>query len=291
MDDKLWAFLCALCFGLAPVLVKMGFARNGRVDSAVIVALAVAIPVNALVLPFQGGLQWDRMTPAAAAWFAVGGLFGAGIGRRWMYIAIQRIGASPATAIKNAAPLFSTALAIVLFGEAVTVFHWLATFAIVVGIALVTWRPGERYNLLDAGLLAALGAALSFGIRPIIVKVGLEEAAIPVTASLIGAMAGLLYAIVASRPWRASRSRLDVVAHLREPATIMFVASGALQALAIVFINVALSGSDVSLVYPITSSAPLLTVILGWIFLRKSEPVSLRMLVGAGGVVAGVILL
>jgi drug/metabolite transporter (DMT)-like permease len=291
VDDKLLAVLCAFSLGLSPILVKQGFARNGHVDSAVVIALTIAIPLNVLLLPIQGGLHWEAVNAQAFAGFAIGGLFGAGIGRRWLYVAIERIGPSPATAIKNAAPLLSTGFAILLFGEPVTTLHWIATIAIVGGVALVSWKPGRPFRLLDYGLLAAFGSALSYGVRPILVKFGLDAAAIPVTAALVGATTGLVYATVMSRPWRMRRAEVDLRALLAAPATPWFVSSGALQTLGIVFITAALSGSDVSVVYPITSSAPLVTVVLSWIFLRAHEEVTPRMVIGAATVVGGVILL
>lgn len=291
IDDKVWALLCALSFGLSPILIRQGFARRGRVDSAVVIALSIAIPLNAALLVFQGGLRWEEVTPRAFFGFALGGLFGAGIGRRWLYVAIERLGPSPATAIKNAAPLFSTAFAIVVFGEPVTIVHWLATIAIVAGVALVSWKPGKRFNLLDYGMLAAFGTALSYGVRPILVKFGLDAASIPITAALVGACTGWVYAVVMSRPWRLSSADLDLWGLLRQPATPWFVASGALQTFGISFITIALAGSDVSIVYPITSSSPLITVLLSWLFLRGSEHVTWRMVLGAAAVVAGVILL
>ena len=202
VDDKVWAILCALSFGLSPILIRQGFARKGRVDSAVVIALSIAIPLNACLLVFQGGLRWEEVTPRALVGFALGGLFGAGIGRRWLYVAIERLGPSPATAIKNAAPLFSTLFAIVLFGEPVTAIHWVATLAIVAGVALVSWKPGKRFSLLDHGMLAAFGTALSYGVRPILMKFGLDVASLPITAALVGACTGWVYAVLMARPWR-----------------------------------------------------------------------------------------
>ena len=291
IDPKLFALAGALCFGLGPILVRIGFARNGRVDGAVMAALAIAIPLYVLLLPLVGGLHWDLMTPEAFVGFALGGLFGGGIGRRWMYIAIGRIGASPATAIKNASPLFSLALAALLLHEPVTAVHWLATVAIVGGISLVTWREGKGFNLLDPGVLAALASALSYAVRPLVVKFGLQDASIPLTASLIGASAGLVYAVVMARPWRLTAAERPGRASLRDPALPPFIGSGILQALGILGISTALAGGDVSEVYPIISSAPLFTVACTWLFLRGTEVVTWRTVAGAVAVVAGVILL
>jgi drug/metabolite transporter (DMT)-like permease len=291
VDPKLFALGSALCFGLGPILVKMGYARNGHVDAAVMAGLGVGVPIYLILLPFVGGLHLDQLTPQAVVGFALGGLFGGGIGRRWMYIAIGRIGASPATAIKNAAPLFSTVLAILLFQEAVTLVHWLATVAIVAGIALVTWRQGKGFSLLDPGVLAAFASALSYAVRPIVVKFGLEDASLPVTASLIGMSAGLVYALVMMRPWRLTSADLPTRRTLRDPSLLPFIGSGIFQALGILCITTALSGGDVSQVYPITASAPLFTVAFTWLVLRGIEAVTWRTVAGTAAVVAGVILL
>ena len=97
MDPKLFALTTAICFGLNPVTLKIGFGRGGRPDTGLIVGLVVAVPLYIALLPLAGGLHWDLVTPAALLAFTLGGLFGTGIGRRWLYIAIDRIGASPAT--------------------------------------------------------------------------------------------------------------------------------------------------------------------------------------------------
>ena len=49
--------------------------RWGRILAAVVLALSIAIPLNALLLVFQGGLRWEEVTPRALFGFALGGLF------------------------------------------------------------------------------------------------------------------------------------------------------------------------------------------------------------------------
>ena len=77
------------------------------------------------------------LSSVAVFLFILGGLFGGGIGRRWLYQAIDLIGAAPATAIKNAAPVITTALAVIFLGDQVELAQWIAVGAIVVGLALV----------------------------------------------------------------------------------------------------------------------------------------------------------
>ncbi len=285
MDPKLVALVTAISFGLNPVTLKLGFSRGGRPDTAMIVGLAIAVPLYVAMLPLAGGLHWEQVTTAALVGYVLGGLFGTGIGRRWMYIAIHRIGASPATAIKNSAPVITTVLAAMLYSEPVTPLRWLAVLAIVVGVSLVTWKPGAGIRRwFDIGVLAALGSALSYGVRPLFLKFGLEAADLPLTAALVGAIAALVYAL-------SFGDRSDLRTLHREPALGHFILSGLLQSIGFLALTFGLAGGDVSVVYPVTASAPLFTLGFTALLLRGHEGLTWRVVAGAGAVVAGVIAL
>jgi len=287
MDPKVWALITAVSFGLNPVSLKAGFGRGGRPDTAMILGLLMSVPLYFIILPLQGGGwgQFEKITLPALFGFVLGGLFGTGIGRRWLYIAIDRIGASPATAIKNSAPVISTLIAGVLYNETVGLARWLAVIAIVSGVVLVTWKPGSSIrSWFDVGVLLAIGSALSYGVRPLFLKFGLEAVNLPLTAAFVGAIAALAYALLFG-----DRSGLRNM-H-REPAFGLFVLSGLLQALGFMALTLGLSGGDVSRVYPVTSSAPLFTLAFTWLFLRGRERLTWRIVTGAALVTAGVIFL
>ena len=253
---------------------------------AVVIGLAITVPCYLLIAPLVGGISFAKLTIPALIGFILGGLFGGGVGRRWMYLAIDKIGASPATAIKNSAPVITTGLTIFVLGEHVTVLHWLAIAVIVGGITLVTWKKGQSLRqMLSIGVLAALGSALSYGIRPLFLKYGLDRANIPLTGALIGAVAALVYA-AALTPTDQLRFGL-----LRERSLGLFAASGILQALGFLALTFALAGDDVSIVYPVTSTAPLFTLLFTALMLRNTERLTWRIVAGAIAITAGVIVL
>lgn len=286
MEGKILALASAVCFGLNPVVLRIGFARAGSIDAAVIIGLAIAIPLYIALAPFVGGLRWAEVSAPALVSFALAGLFGAGIGRRWLYTAIDRIGASPATALKNTAPLFTTALAIPILGERVGTVQWVAVASIIAGITLVSWRGGGgAKQLLDLGVIAALGAAVSYGVRPLILKFGLTEANLPMTAALVGSISALAYAVLLSRPWRYR------FANDGRRAFWLFVGAGVVQALGFLALSFGLASDAVSVVYPITSTAPLFTLAFTWLLLRGTDAVTWRLALGVVVVTAGVVVL
>jgi drug/metabolite transporter (DMT)-like permease len=285
LDPKVFGLITAVAFGLNPVTLKLGFGKGGRPDTAMILGLFIAVPIYLVILPVGGGLRWEEVTAAALAGYVLGGLFGTGIGRRWLYIAIDRIGASPATAIKNSAPVITTFLAAWLYSEPVTPIRWAAVAGIVGGVILVTWKPGAGVRRwVDIGVAAAIGAALSYGVRPLFLKFGLEAADLPLTAAFVGAIAALVYAL-------SFGDRSGLLRARHEPAFGLFVVSGVLQAVGFLALTIGLSGGEVSVVYPVTASAPLFTLLFTWLFLRGIESLTWRIVVGAALIVAGVVVL
>jgi drug/metabolite transporter (DMT)-like permease len=287
LDGKEYALITAFCFGLNPVTLKLGFSRQGRTEVALWIGLGVAVIIYALLLPFAGGLHWDEVTTAALIGFVAGGLLGSGIGRNWMFIAIDKLGAAPATAIKNSAPVISTMLAVLLLGETVDAVQVAAIIAIVAGITLVTWRKGQGIKqLAGIGVLAAVGSAIAYGIRPLFLEFGLDKANIPLTSALIGAVAALLYASLIARG-QLLRLRFSA----RDASLWFFLLSGVLQAVGFLCLNLGLAAQDVTVVYPVTSSAPIFTLGFTALLLRGHEQVTLRLAAGVVLVVLGVIFL
>ena len=265
MGGKELALVTALCFGLNPVTLKLGFARQGRTDVAVVIGLAVAIPIYLLLMPFWGGCPIDQLTLAALVGFALGGLFGGGIGRNWMFIAIDKLGAAPATAIKNSAPVISTILAMLLLGEAVTLFQVGGDRGNRGGHHAGDLEEGQGIKqLAGVGVLAAVGSAISYGIRPLFLEFGLDNANIPLTGAFIGAVAAFVYARALTRSSTCAARDLK---HL----PVLFVVSGVLQAIGFLALNLALSANDVTVVYPVTSSAPIFTLGFTALLLRGQE--------------------
>ena len=284
MDAKAWALVTALSFGMAPVVLKMAFLRGGKAGMGIIIGLVVAIPLNIAIGLFVDP-HYERLTPVAILAFALGGLAGSAVGRYWNYVSVDLLGPSRSATIRNASPVFTALLAMVLYQEAITPVRWAAILAIVVGAALVSWTPGSgRRAWVSLGVLYALGAAISYGFRPIFIKYGLEQADVPLAASIIGAIAALAYTVIREPRSNYQKTRLDA-------AFWFFFVAGVLQTIAQLALALGLSTGDVSLVYSLTASAPLFTLLFTAILLRGVEKITLQLVAGCAAVVIGVVYL
>jgi drug/metabolite transporter (DMT)-like permease len=276
--------ITAVSFGLAPVLLKLGFRRGGSTTAAMIIGLIVAVPITCIPALFLG-MSLDRLTLPAFLAFVAGGLAGNAVGRRWNFMAIDLLGASRASAIRASSPVVTTLVALVVYGEPVTLERWAAILAIVVGAVLVTWDPGKAARgWLGIGVVYAFAAAVSYGIRPLIIKFGLQESNLPVDAAVIGAVVALLYALIAE-------DRIQLRMIRRDASSRLFLIAGILVAVGLTTLTFGLSGGDVSVVYPLVASAPLFTLAFTALLLKGVELLTWRIVLGAAAVVLGVVYL
>lgn len=283
-DPKFWALVTAITFGAAPVVLKMAFQRGGQAGIGILISLASAIPMTLAVALFVSP-KLELLTPFAVVAFILGGLAGSAVGRRWNYLSIDMLGASRSATIRSTSPVFTAVIVLFVYQEEISLVRWAAIVAIVAGAALVSWTPGSgARGWLTLGVLYALGAAVAYGFRPIFIKAGLQEVDSPLAASLIGAVAALIYTLARENLASLRAARLDA-------AFGFFLIGGAFQAIAQLALALGLSGGDVSLVYSITASAPLFTILFTAIFLRGVEEITLRLALGATAVVIGVVYL
>ena len=133
-----------------------------------------------------------------------------------------------------------------------------------------------------AGYAFGLIAGVCYGAWSIIAKTAINDYDIPpllfaATAFFFGTiMFGPVLAYDAPRAFRISKRALA-----------MFAISGVGSGVAIVALSFALEKGDVTVVAPIVSTSPLITLFLVRIFLERLEKVTLRMVSGALLVVGG----
>jgi uncharacterized membrane protein len=218
------------------------------------------------------------------AFFALAGLIGTVAGRLLRFVAIERVGASVTAALNNLFPFISSALAILLLGERVTMPIIVGTVVIVGGTVLLS-TSGHRMGFETRQLAFPILSATCFGVVAILRKLGLgtltpvQGFTVNVTTALVAFTAFLV----------VSGNRGTLV--MRPRSLAYFVAAGVLENASVFIILVALSLGSVSVVAPLTGTAPIFVLLLSFAFLRGVEAPTGRVIVGTLLIVFGVYLL
>lgn len=262
----------ALCFGTALVTAKIGLRSvDARTGAALSIPTATALFL--LAAPFA--LSLERFDPAAAALFALVGVFFPALVTVLTFRSNDRLGPSVTGSVSSTAPLFALAAAAALLGERIPGRALAATCGVVLGVALLSWRGRAAFPL--SALWIPVAGACVRGAAQALAKAALTLWPSPFAASLIGyaVSSGTVLALrpKAVRPPRA--------------AVLWFVATGVLNGAAVLVMYAALARAPVSQVAPIVAGYPIITALLGAAVLRE-ERLGARMLAGAALIAAAI---
>ena len=260
--------------------------RYSNPATAVISSLLINIiflwGVSILFVPLSS------LTSASILIFVVVGLFQPGLTRLLSYKGIDALGVAITDPIRATTPLFSAAMAIMFLGEKITLPIIVATFMIIAGITLLSWRSGSMKLAGSAVFLwYPIAASALAGATQVVRKFGMAAvphpflaAAVTATSSFIVSILTLWYVEKSQETWKMNRQ-----------CFWWFLAAGVTISLGMTCIYYALDLGKVSVVIPISSPGPFFSLILASIFLRDVEKVTLRIVISAAMIVGGVVLL
>ena len=282
---ELYALVNAFLFALHNILTKKAL-RYSNPATAVISSLMINV-----VFLWGVALLFVPLAPLASASiliFVAVGFFQPGLTRLLTYKGIDTLGVALTDPIRASTPLFSALMAIIFLGEQITPPIVIATFMIIGGITLLSWRGGSMklagsalylwYPIAASALAGASQTARKFGLAA--VPHPFLAAAVTASSSLIISLLTMRYVEKTQESWQMNRQ-----------CFWWFLASGIVVSFAMVCIYYALDLGKVSVVIPIASTGPLFSLILTALFLRDVERVTLRIVISAWLIVSGVILI
>lgn len=280
------ALLSALGFGSAAVFARVGMQGVRPLPSTLISAVASFIPsaVLAVIFAFSDILQ---LPPIAYLFFLGHGVLTFLSGRAQNHISINLIGASRSSPFLGSTAMFSAIFAIIFFGETLHPVVALGTVGVVSGLVLSgggdLLRRGWRFDRRSVlGYLTALGAAASYGGSNLAAKALSQEYGSPLVVAALGTFFGIVVLLPLT-----GRGALEGIRTARR-GIVMVGLSGLAATLGVITLYYALLRADVVIVAPISSIAPLVTLLLAHLFLERLESVTHWMLFGTLLAVAGV---
>ena len=285
MPAEFFALGSAFLFALHNMFTKKAL-RYSNPATAVISSLLINIiflwGVSILFVPLAS------LTSASILIFVLVGFFQPGLTRLLTYKGIDALGVAITDPIRATTPLFSAAMAILFLGEKITLPIIAATFMIIAGIALLSWRQGSMklagsavflwYPIIASALAGATQVVRKFGLAA--VPHPFLAAAVTATSSFVVSVLTMWYVEKTQETWKMNRQ-----------CFWWFLAAGVTVSFSMACIYYALDRGQVSVVIPISSTGPLFSLILTAIFLRDVERVTLRIVASAAMIVSGVLLI
>ena len=290
MDRVFLALAAAFFLGLAKIFIKRGLVANPYPTVAAVVSLSVNVAFFLTLVLITSQVIF---TGPGIWYFVLAGMLAPGTARILSYKGVERLGASIVAPLVSMETLFSFGLAIVFLKEKITTLIILGVGSICLGVIILAGETGAQRNILDRFmrnkryLLFPLVAAGLYGTSIFLRKLGLDEGQSPIIgATITSASSWILVTALLSR----GSIRRDFI-QLNRKGVTCFLLSGGCTSLAWLFYFHALSISKVVSVTPIVNSHSLITVFLGFIFLKDVERVNHKIAGGAFLVVLGIFLI
>ncbi len=279
-----YALANAFLFAFHNMLAKKGL-RYSNPATAVISSLVINIVflwgVSFMIAPLSS------LSSSAILLFVAVGFFQPGLTRLLTYKGIDALGVAITDPIRATTPLFSAMMAIIFLGEKITLAIVIATSLIIAGITLLSWRSGSMKGLNSVYHWYPLGASALAGCSQVVRKFGLAAIPHPFLAAAVTATSSFVVSVATL--WYVEKNQEAL--KLNRQCFWYFLAAGVTISLVMVCIYYALDLGKVSVVIPISSTAPFFSLIFTAIFLRDVERVTLKIVLAAAMIVGGVALL
>lgn len=297
---ELFALLSAACFATANVTITRGSA-SGDADNGAFLSILLTAGVAAIAMFVSGHApSAASLNVPGLAWFALGGVLTAFVGRVFLFASVQSLGAMRASTVKRLNPFFAVILGALVLGDSLG--GWMIPGMILIFISFLflardSWHrsavtataPGGgavtmSSKLLDLGLVYGPISAFAYALGYLARKQGLNYIPDPFLGTVVGALAGIGAYALASLAIPTYRT---AITNAFTRFNLWFYITGTLASFGQLCYFVALSHSTVSRVALISSMEVFITIFLSlWIF-RTRERLTAGTLIAACLGVAG----
>jgi len=286
------AIVSMTLFALTNIAVSRGHDGKSR-SSGAFLSIAITFLMSGLIWllsVLRGG--WPELNREAVAWFAFAGFLTIFIGRVLVYASIQHLGAIKASAVKRLNPFFSVLLGVLVLGETISgpmafgMLLILLSFAVLVRQAVFFAEEGERIaqrqslfrRMANLGYLFGPISALAYASGYVARKYGMDILPDAAFGTMVGALSGIVFFVVASGFIRSYRD------DLKRTFTVFnkwFLVAGIVSSLGQICYFAALKYIGISKIALITSMEVFMTMILSTLVFLNKEKLTVDVLVAA----------
>ena len=284
---ELLAIGASISYSTSLIAIRQGVRSATPIAGVLILSSTVSV-LGLVIAAARGTLMESSLTPVLI--FMLGGCLGQGVGQLTNAIGIERMGVSRSVPIQSSTPIFSVTFAMMFLGERPGVGVAMGTVLIVAGVCLLSL--GERRadqsfkNFFQGALVYPLTSALSYGLLPVLANVAFSYQKTPIMGFACAFTAGTVLLAV-TRPLLPDGGKLEA----DRRAVYLFLGAGITTTLAAIMFWTAMSIAPVSTVLPLSRLVPLWVVLWTYLFLGGLERITSRIVLAAGMVVAGGVLI
>ncbi len=290
------ALIAAVSFAVGIVLVRKAAGEAGEAFTVTAFSIFAGIPLFAIAMSING--DWHYL--ASISLKALGMLVAVGIihfilGRLWAYDAFRRIGANRSTPITQLSTIVTIALSWIFLGETLTFYIGFGALLMLAGVILISQEKGlssgakRKLNSDEVrGILLSLGAAVCWGITPVLIKPAVTEVGSAVVGNFVSySAAGIILLL-----WLFSKKRRDHFKQLNIKKNVLpMVIAGLFTAAGQLLYFAALARSPANVVAPLVSVEILFIFLLSLVINRRGEIFTWKVALGMAAAVAGTFLL
>ena len=288
------ALLAGFFLAASFVFLRRGVHLSGEISSTIPIFAFVGLVFFGIPVTISGEIAGITSMSCLAA----GSLAGAGVvhfifGRILGFTSVRLIGANRAVPIYTTNIIIAILLGILLLGESFTISLLVAVVLVFAGITLISIKDNAEKKQttmgesLAKGVLTGLGAALCWGISPLLVKVGLGELDSPLLAAFVSyAASSILIGI-----WLIAPRNFEKLRRVDRSSLAPVIIAAVAMASAHLLRYYALSYSDLVVAQPLFSTQGLFVFPLSFLINRELEAFSMKVVFGALAVVTGVFLI
>ncbi len=285
-----YALLAMLAFATNIIITRYAIARL-PVESGFFVVLAINVLFPAALFCAELAL---RAAPYAWQWksaglFAIGGVIGTFLGRRFLFDTVKILGPSRASVFHSTAPAFALIGAWILAGEILGAYE-IALMAVVwLGLWLTQPRAGSQHALapevLRKGLAAGLLTVAGFGFGNVLRGLAMREWNEAALGTVIASMAALACQFAVTRNWARVRTQLRGA---KSSAIWLYIGCGMFTSLGSIFISLAMTRMEIALAVLVVHTTPLVIFPVSVFLMKNREELTPRTALGAALVLAGI---
>jgi len=280
------ALLSSMSFGLSQILVR----KNLDKSNFIYISLTVTIMGNVILWPLAMFFtDLNKINPEGLLFFVFAGLLAPAIARLFYFKGMETAGISVNSSIFATYPLYTSVIAIILLGEVLATENWIGLGCIIIGVISVGRFVNKSKNgsqkTTNKGLIFPLVGSLVLAFSQIVRKEALNIYNQPLLGVAVGYTTTLivyLLVMLFTREIRASNFSSKDMKMFWKPG--VGIAAGWLLSF------LALSQEMVSIVTPVLQTELLFILLFTYIFLRKFERLSIKLVASAILIVVGVIL-